>query len=130
MNSVTLIGRITHELELQDNGNTQWLNFQLAVANTNPKGDDYFIRCVAFGKTADFMTRWSGKGAKIAVQGRLETSTYEVDGRTVKSYQVVVNNVEPIDWKKNGETAVKMPKGETPEGSSNTWATLDEDIPF
>lgn len=131
MNVVNLIGRITHDLELNDNGRTKWVNFQLAVANSKIEANDFFIKCVAFGKSAEFMLNWTGKGCKVALEGRLETSDYEVDGRRVKSYQVVVNHIEPIDWKKKKpETATAWPRGENPEAAGEKWQILDEDIPF
>lgn len=133
MNVVNLIGRITHDLALQSNERTTWLNFQIAVASQDPKKDDQFFSCVAFGKTAEFMNNWSGKGALIALEGRLEASEYEYQDRTkVKHYKIIVNRVEPLEWKKKkAETTTDIPKGETPETGNALFDEItDEDIPF
>lgn len=134
MNVVTLIGRITHDLELQDNGNTQWINYQLAVASRNPKKDDNFIKCVAFGKTAEVLNNWSGKGALIAIEGSLETEEYQADGKTVKTYRVITNRVEPIEWKrkKTAEEAKNPPQGgETRQTGNTAFDDINDDqIPF
>lgn len=53
----------------------------------------------SLGKLAENLSRFSGKGLRVVVEGRLETGSYEKDGRTVYTTDVRASNVEFIDWK-------------------------------
>lgn len=138
MNSVILIGRLTKDIEIK------YTTSQMAVARFTVAIDEgygekkktNFISCMAFGKTAENMERFTGKGKKIGVQGRIQTGSYtNKDGATVYTTDVVADRVEFVEWgdKPLGQG---MPFGQTqsraqavdaaPEG----FAAIDEDIPF
>jgi single-strand DNA-binding protein len=94
MNNVNLIGRLTQDLELRHiNDETAVVNFTLAVDNRfKSEGEADFIRCVAFGKTAEVISEHTGKGVKIGVSGRLQTGSYDhKDGYTIYTTDVVVS---------------------------------------
>lgn len=65
--------------------------YTLAVDRRGGKDAD-FISCVCFGKTADFAQKYLSKGTKIAIEGRIQTGSYEKDGRKVYTTDVVVEN--------------------------------------
>ena len=107
MNNVTIIGRLTADPEIRNTGETQIANFSLAL-DRPPRKDGTketdFPRCVAFGKTADFVGNYCKKGARAAVQGRIQTGRYEnKDGVTVYTTDVVAERVELIDWPEKDE---------------------------
>lgn len=123
MNSVILIGRLTKDIELK------YTTSQMAVARFTVAIDEgygekkktNFINCMAFGKTAENMERFTGKGKKIGVQGRIQTGSYtNKDGATVYTTDVVADRVEFVEW---GD---KKQEQEAPEG----FAAINEDIPF
>lgn len=99
LNRVILMGRITHDLELK---NTQSgiavLSFTIAVDRSYAKeGEDRqtdFIQCVAWRNYAMFIEKYFGKGRMIAVEGHLQTRTYE-DKNGTKHYitEVIVDKV-------------------------------------
>lgn len=97
MNTVALMGRLTFEPELKStqSGNS-FIRFTIAVDRTyQAKGKDReadFVDCLAWGNTAEFISRYFHKGSMIAVEGSLQTSTYEKDGQKRKSVEVVVKN--------------------------------------
>ncbi len=75
MNHVTLMGRLCGDIELKrtQNGNV-CTNFSLAVdryANGSKTAD--FIRCVAWGKTAENIGKFFHKGDVLAVHGSIKT---------------------------------------------------------
>lgn len=75
MNRVTLMGRITKDLELKRTQNGKvMLNFTVAV--NRPKSEADFIRCTAWGKTAEFIQSYFGKGNMIAVEGNIRAGNY------------------------------------------------------
>lgn len=78
-----------------------------------------FINCVAFGKTAEFCSKYFAKGQQIALDGRIQTRSYDnKEGKKVYATEVIVENVYFADSKK--ETAP------TSEG----FMQVEEELPF
>jgi single-strand DNA-binding protein len=100
MNLYIGIGRITkdHELKLTDKG-LSVMSFSIAI--TRDKENTDFINCVAFGKTAELLNTYTGKGSLIAVEGWLRNRSYEKDGKKVYATDVIANKVQFLDNKKN-----------------------------
>ena len=108
MNNVTIIGRLTRDPEIRYTGETKVANFSLAIDRPPKKDgtkDADFPRCVAFGKTADIVEAYCRKGARLAVQGRIQTGRYEnKNGETVYTTDVVAERAEIIDWPEREQT--------------------------
>lgn len=82
LNKVILMGRITCDLELKQTPNgISVLSFPVAVERSYAKqGEEKqtdFINCVAWRRTAEFISKYFGKGRMIALEGRLTTRTYD-----------------------------------------------------
>ena len=93
MNKVILVGRLTADPELKT-GNTSFTRFTLAVDRRKENTD--FINCVAFGKTAEFVSNYFKKGQKMGLEGRIQTGSYENrDGKKVKKRELNEPNAEP-----------------------------------
>ncbi|MBR3746998.1 MAG: single-stranded DNA-binding protein [Selenomonadaceae bacterium] len=102
MNRVFLSGRLTRDPELkQGNGGSNFARAGIAVdRQTKDKTADFF-NLVAFGKTAEFLSRWFRQGSKLLVEGHLRQSQYEgKDGNKRISTDVIVDAVEFADSKK------------------------------
>lgn len=98
MNRVVLIGRPTKEIDMRQ-GEMSVARFTLAVDRMKKEDPADFISCVAFGKTADVIGKYGGKGRRIAVEGRIQTGSYtNKDGGKVYTTDVVVERSEIIDW--------------------------------
>lgn len=107
MNKVILMGRLTKD---PDTRYTQTgscvVTFTLAVdrpmsrekkeqAQNNGGQTADFIRCQAFGRTAEMIDKYFSKGRKILIDGHIQTGSYEgKDGRTVYTTDVVINRFE------------------------------------
>ena len=81
-NNVDFLGRITHDLELRQlPSGVAVLDFNLARNRMKPKdgGDPEtdFVRCTAFGKTAETINTYFSKGDRIGIGGRLQVDNYE-----------------------------------------------------
>ena len=90
INKVILSGRITRDIEIKTTTNgTAVTQFSLAVERSFAKqGEERqtdFITCVAWGKTAEFIGRYFGKGRSIVILGNLRTRTYD-DKNGTKHY--------------------------------------------
>lgn len=90
MNTVTLMGRIASDLELKRTQNGKvMMSFMLAVSRQKDTTD--FIRCTAWGKSAEFISRYFTKGRMIALLGYIRAGTYtDRDGNSKYIMNVVV----------------------------------------
>ncbi|EGG72641.1 single-stranded DNA-binding protein, partial [Staphylococcus epidermidis] len=76
-NLTILTGRITKDLELKQAGQTQVTNFSMAVDNPSKKDDTSFFDIVAFGKTAQLLNDYCGKGSKVLIEGNLKQDRFQ-----------------------------------------------------
>ena len=105
MNNVTLMGRLTDNVEVKTGSReTRWANFTLAVrdgVDENGNSRAQFIRCSIFNKAADVLEKFTEKGSPLCIRGHLSVSSYEdKDGKTVWSTQVIVDDFDLIGAKK------------------------------
>ena len=118
MNKVVLMGRLTADPDVRysNNGDNQLAiaRYTLAVdrrfkRDGEPTAD--FIRCVAFGRAGEFAEKYFHKGIKIAVDGRIQTGSYQnKDGQTVYTTEVVVENQEFAESKASSDNAGFQPQ--------------------
>lgn len=106
MNRVFLIGRITKDIELRHTqSNISVVQFTLAV--NRPKQQDKeqeadFINCVVWDKLAENLAKYQAKGNQIAVEGRIQTRSYD-DDKGNKRYvtEVVAERISYLQTKKD-----------------------------
>lgn len=113
MNQVNLIGRITKDLEIRYTQTQKAVcEFSLAVNRTGEGVD--FIPCTVWGKSAENLTKYQGKGSQIAVSGKITIDTYEIEGAKRYKTYVLVNNVEFLGTKKeeNNQNIVQKTNSE------------------
>ena len=78
LNKAILNGRLTKSPELkQTNSGKSVCGFTIAVDRNRDREKTDFIPIVAWGKTAEFVNQWFGKGDLITIVGRIEVRTYE-----------------------------------------------------
>lgn len=99
LNHITLMGRMVKNPELRFTPqNTPVASFTLAVERDyQPGGSERqtdFIDCVAWRKTAEFVSKHFQKGSLAAVSGRLQIRDWtDRDGGKRRSAEVAVDNV-------------------------------------
>lgn len=140
MNKVMLTGRFTRDPEVRyTNEGTSIARFSLAVNRRFVKeGSDQkadFLNCIAFGKTAEFIEKYFGKGMKADLSGRIQTGSYtNKDGIKVYTTDIVVEEIEFGESKNSAQTQQKtaIPHPETdPDGFMNIPDGIDdEELPF
>ena len=85
-----------------------------------------FIRCKAFGKSADFAAKDLRKGQRVAVRGSLEVSRYEKGGVPQTMVEVIVRQQEFCDAPRK--------KQEEPDDDRDFPESLEEvtgvEVPF
>lgn len=100
MNQVSLIGRLTKDPECKviEGSGKQICNFSLAVPRRGKKDEADFVNCVAFGKTAETITKYLGKGRRISIVGALHTGSYDAkDGTKRYTTDVIVQEFGFLD---------------------------------
>lgn len=130
MNRIVLMGRFTKDPDVRSTGETHVARFNLAV-DRRVKGEDKadFIPCVAFGRTAEFIENYFRQGSRILVEGRLQSGSYEKDGKKVYTLDVVVENAEFCENKK-AESA-EPPKPNPMSSFMDITDSLEDDgLPF
>ncbi len=125
LNQIVLIGRLVRDPELRYTPNgVPVAQFPLAVDRTfkNAQGqrETDFFDIVVWRKQAELVANHLQKGRLVAVQGRLQTRTYETpEGQRRKVYEIVAEGVTFLDKKPSSQDSM----GEEVEVS-------DDDIPF
>jgi single-strand binding protein len=132
MNHWIGIGRLTRDPEVRYTQSGKAIaSFTLAIdrrRSTDGNQQADFISCVAWEKTAEVISQYVSKGQKIAVEGRIQTRSYDKDGRKVYVTEVIVQSMEFCDSKGSGTSSAAPPEQQGMfEGSR---AVADSDIPF
>jgi len=136
MNRVIIIGNLTRDPDLKYTpSGTAVTTFTVAVnrPRTNQAGEREadFINVVAWQKLADLCATYLKKGRKAAVEGRLQTRSYDnQEGKKVFVTEVVAERVEFLGTKEGGG-------GDNEPGFVDPFADAgkpinisDDDLPF
>lgn len=113
-NKVILIGNLTKDIELKQMQSGMVLtSFDVAVARAfknkqTGEAETDFIRCQAWGKTAEFLGRYFSKGKSVVVEGDLRNNNY-TDQNGVKHYGFVVN-VQTVSFAGNKSDSQSAPQ--------------------
>lgn len=152
MNKVIIMGRLTAAPELrQTQSGVSVIRFTVASnrkfvnKNTNEREAD-FISCVAWRQTAEFISKYFGKGSMICVDGTLRTGSYQDKNHsdvTHYTMEVLVENVEFCGSKKESEQSAltnqsvenKSQSDEANSASLDSFSDFEEilgdsDVPF
>lgn len=103
MNKVFLIGRLTRDPELRyTSSNIASATFSLAVnrnfTNQNGEREADFINIVVWRKQAENVKNYLTKGSQVAIDGRIQTRSYDgQDGQKRYVTEVVADNVQFLD---------------------------------
>lgn len=127
LNQVSVSGNLGEDAELRSTrGGTPVLTFALAVNERVKQADGTWgdraswIDCVLFGTRAQALADWLRKGNKVAVQGRLRTSTWERDGVSHKRTEVVVEEVDLMTVRRDKQQGA----------AQDAPGVYEEDVPF
>lgn len=154
MNNVILMGRLTRDPDLrylQGGSGGAVARFTIAVDKALAKDKKQemesknqatadFINIVVWGKMAENCAKYTQKGKRVLVTGRIQTGFYDdKEGKRVYTTDVVANNVEFIDWKDGNSSfspsqqnyANPQPKGSfNNQSSSNNSEEFNEEFEF
>lgn len=131
INNVTLMGRMTADAELRATTNgTNVTQFTIAVERDYVKSGEErqtdFISIVAWGRTAEFVSRYFHKGDMIAVIGSVQVRNY-TDKNGNKRYvtEIIAEKVSFCGGKNNTSPNLNVTPANDIEEIGN-----DDDLPF
>lgn len=139
INRVTISGNLTRDAELRSTqGGMPVLSFSVAVneRRKNPQTDEWedvpsFVDCTLFGKRGESVSRYIGKGSKVAVEGRLRQSSWEErdTGKRRSKLEVIVDEIDFMS--RDGQRqAAPAPQAAAPAHKAVDMSIYDEDMPF
>jgi len=134
MNNLSIIGRITRELEMKTVGqnNTNILNFSIAVGGFK-KDETSFFDVVSFGKTAELINQYLSKGSQIGITGSIKQERYQdKEGNNKSKISIIAQNVQFIGGK--NESSNSSNNGSSANSNSSSGVDFPKpdsnDIPF
>jgi len=141
LNNVSLVGRLTKDVELRYTpSNVAVATFTLAVNRTfkNENGDREadFINCVMWRQQAENLASWAKRGALIGITGRIQTRSYDnQQGQRVYVTEVVAEQFQLLESKgQQGNQGQQRQQTQQQEPDfSRQGAPMDissDDLPF
>lgn len=136
INNVTLMGRLTAAPELkQTTSGANVTSFCIAVERRfQPKEGERqsdFINCVAWRNTAEFITKYFGKGDMIAVTGEIQTRKYKDSNDNNRvAVEVIIDNASFCGGKNNANGGSEPTAPAPLENDGFTELSNDDELPF
>ena len=119
MNKIILMGRLTRDPELKAVGaGVEVANFTVAVDRRGAKEKTAdFFEVSAWRQTAAFVQKYFHKGDGILIEGSMQSTKVDKDGRTVTYWTVSADRIE-------------FPAGRKNADADMTRLASDETVPF
>lgn len=138
MNICVLIGRLTCDPSVKQNASGKSIaSYRIAVDRPMSKTETDFFQVVCFGNNADFAGKYLKKGTKIAINGRIQSRSYDgKDGKKVNVVEIIADRQEFCESKQasasNSYTAPAPAKEQQPFPPEADFSVLDDDadLPF
>lgn len=136
INKSVLGGRMTADAELkQTTSGISVCTFTVAVTRKGNRDETDFINCVAWRKTAEFITSYFKKGSSICVTGSIQTRSWtDTNGNKRYATELIVDDAYFVDSKSDSEkpqTAQSAPETASVDSLSDFEEILsDGEVPF
>lgn len=110
LNKAILNGRLTKAPELKQTQNGKSVcSFTIAVDRNRDREKTDFVPIVAWGKTAEFVNQWFGKGDLITIVGRIEVRNYEDKNGNKRTATEIIAEEVLFGGSKNTTSASEKP---------------------
>ncbi len=128
LNRVILMGRLVSDPELKTTGTgISVTSFRIAVDRSYVKSGEErkadFFDIVCWRGTAEFVCRYFGKGSLIAVEGQLQSRTYQAkDGTNRYVVEVVADNVSFTGERRENAGGYNQPYANQTYGGNQSYS--------
>lgn len=145
LNKILLIGRMTRDPEFKSVNGSSVVNFSVAnnriyMSGGEKKEETHYFDCVAWGKLADILKQYAGKGKQVAIEGRLQQQSWETpEGKKASKIRIYVESAQLLG-SSGGSTGGGGSPSERQESSGSydsgmsggydDYPAGDDDIPF
>ena len=135
MNKVVIIGNLTADPEAYTTqGGVSRSTFRVAVPRPHKREETDFLTVVAWRGAADFCNQYLKKGNKVAVEGSIQTRSYDAqDGSKRYVTEIIAESVEGLtraDSGAQGNTEGASP-AQKPKARDDEFKEVDDDeLPF
>ena len=139
LNKATLIGNLGRDPEVSyTQGGLAVAKFSIATTETwkdkatgDRKDKTEWHRIVAFGRLAEICGEYLSKGKQVYIEGRLQTSSWEKDGITRYSTDIIASEMKMLGPKASFETDMPSEPGvPEPQIPVDAESGKDDEIPF
>lgn len=128
MNRITIIGRLTKDLELKETNGIKYVKFDVAVNTRKDKTD--FFSCTAWRDRAETLAKYLKKGNQIFIGGEMMSDTYvNQNGIKTTKWEVNVLDFEFLGGKNNTENTTEIDQ-KIEQSQTKKIDITDEDLPF
>ena len=133
INHVVVVGRLTRKPELKfTSTGTKYTQFSVAAQrNFKNKSGEYeadFINCLMWRTAAENFVKFTDKGSLVGIEGRIQTRSYDKDGKTVYITEVLAEGFSLLETKKVVETRNNQPVFSNNEAEPIEFS--EDDLPF
>ena len=134
VNKVILLGNVGQAPEIRDSQSGKIATFRLATTDkgfTKQDGTQVPERtewhnCVVFGRQAEVVEKYVGKGMRLYVEGKLRTRKYTARDNTEKYVtEIVVDTFEMLSSKKEENPNVPFQNQQRSQDNSSLWGGND-----
>ena len=137
MNKIIIIGRLTNDIEMNaTKGGLNTGKTTIAFNNKVKQGNEWidkatFIEIRVFGNTATYLSKYSSKGSKIAIEGKLFYDSWEYEGKKYNKHYIICDSVELLDSKESNNSNYRSNDNRAVSKHKNKEIVVDDDdIPF
>jgi single-strand binding protein len=133
INYVVVVGRLTKKPELKFTATgTKYTQFIVAVQrNFKNKSGEYeadFINCLMWRTAAENFVKFTEKGSLVGIEGRIQTRSYDKDGKPVYITEVLADGFSLLETKKVVEARSNQPVFNSNEAEPIEFS--EDDLPF
>lgn len=135
LNKVMLIGHLGKDPELSYTPNGSAVCKFTIATDESYKGDDGNLvprtewhNITAWRKLGEICAQYLKKGSKVYLEGKIQTDSYEKDGKKAYFTKIVLNEMVMLDSKGGGGSAAPVAAGTN--GADNSDMKNDDDLPF
>jgi single-strand DNA-binding protein len=137
INKVILIGHVGKDPEVRFTQSGQCVaSFSVATSESYKKGEEKikrteWHRVVAWGKLGEIVERYLKKGTLVFIEGKIQTRSWEKDGKKQYSTEIVAATMQMLSAKAGSNSETQNTSAQPAIGAVELPPLeVDDDIPF
>lgn len=137
LNSVSLLGRLTNDLEIKRSkiNNKKYCNNTIAVDRgkdeSGQKKEAMFVNFTIWENNAEYLVKYAKKGGRVLLSGYLDQTKQFNYEKNINEYELIfkVKNIEIIDWSEKKDN-IDVNKSGVQTFKANDLTIENSDLPW